>query len=691
MMLIRKEFLKFCSLLFLCSCGSNGHQAGVGNGTPIIIPKVVTEAVRFDSDDPAIWYNKEEPENSLILGTDKHEDGALYVFDLDGNIIEDKTIRGLKRPNNVDIRKVKMGGEKFHIAAVTERMANKLRVFRVPEMEPIDNMGIELFEGEEDRDPMGVSLYVRESDDQVFAIVSRKTGPSGKYLWQYSLDLDDDGNIVAEKVREFGTFSGNKEIEAIAVDDELGYLYYSDEGFGVRKYHADPDMGDGELAVFATEGFKGDHEGISFYKLEIGTGYILVSDQQSNKFHVFPREGTKDNPHEHTLLKSIEVQAKESDGSETTSSSFGDKFPNGLFVAMSTDKTFHLYDWADIAGDELKIAPDGVPLHSKNAIEPKVITEQVEFDSDDPAIWIHPEDPEKSLIVGTDKLEGGGLYVFDLDGKIVNKITSMGRPNNVDVAYGLKLGGKSVDIAVATERNTDMLRVFSMPDLKPIDGGGLPVFEGESMRDPMGIAIYTRPSDGEIFAVVGRKDGPSGTYIWQYHLKDAGNGTVTMEKVREFGEYSGVKEIEAIVVDNELGYIYYSDEVFGIRKYHADPEKGNEELALFGTKDFGRDIEGLSIYKLPDGTGYILASDQQLNKFQIYTREGSEENPHDHKWLKEVEVKALHSDGSEVSSTAFGGKFPNGLFVVMSTDQTFHLYDWEDIAGAELKVFQKLK
>ncbi len=41
-------------------------------------------------------------------------------------------------------------------------------------------------------------------------------------------------------VRKFGLFSGKKEIESIAVDDALGYVYYSDEGYGVRKYYADP-------------------------------------------------------------------------------------------------------------------------------------------------------------------------------------------------------------------------------------------------------------------------------------------------------------------------------------------------------------------------------------------------------------------------------------------------------------------
>ena len=78
--------------------------------------------------------------------------------------------------------------------------------------------------------------------------------------------LDDGtGSVVAKKVREFGQFSGTGEIEAVAVDDELGYVYYSDEGAGVHKYHADPDApkADEELALFATSGFTEDREGIS--------------------------------------------------------------------------------------------------------------------------------------------------------------------------------------------------------------------------------------------------------------------------------------------------------------------------------------------------------------------------------------------------------------------------------------------
>ena len=325
------------------------------------------------------------------------------------------------------------------------------------------------------------------------------------------------------------------------------------------------------------------------------------------------------------------------------------------------------------------------------AIKPVYISEKVGFDSDDPAIWVNPKDASKSLVIGTDKSATGGLYVFDLEGKIQHQLVVKGlkRPNNVDIAYGLKLNGKSTDIAITTERISHKLRIFSLPDMTAIDGGGIPVFEGETLpeyRDLMGISIYTSES-GKIYAIVGRKTGPKdGSYLWQYLLTDNGSGQVKAELIRKFGQYSGKKEIEAIAVDNELGYIYYSDEQHGVRQYYADPEKGNEELALFGTTGFSEDHEGISIYKTSANKGYILVSDQGSNRFQIFSREGTGKNKFDHQLLKIVKVEASHSDGSEVVNMPLNSTFKHGLFVVMSDDKTFHYYRWEDIAGKDLKV-----
>jgi 3-phytase len=338
------------------------------------------------------------------------------------------------------------------------------------------------------------------------------------------------------------------------------------------------------------------------------------------------------------------------------------------------------------------VSPAWLCASAEIAIKPRVVTEPVRHDTDDPAIWINRADPAASLVIGTDKDIDGALYVFGLDGKIHHDKTVRGlsRPNNVDVAYGVQLGREKVDIAVVTERYANRLRVFRLPDMAPIDGGGIPVFERELARDCMGIALYTRPYDGAVFAIVSRSDyqAPREGYLHQYRLIDDGNGILRGVFTRSFGTWSGKKEIEAIAVDNELGYVYCSDESHGIRKYHADPaaEDAEDELALFGTDGFRRDHEGISIYPTGPGTGYIVVSDQQVNRFRIFKREGEPGRPHEHTFVKSVLLEARDSDGSDVTPVALGPLFPKGLFVAMSTDKTFHFYGWEDIAGTDLKV-----
>ena len=319
----------------------------------VVKPRVVSEPVRHDSDDPAIWINRADPAQSLVLGTDKDAEGALYVFDLQGRIVQDKVVRGLLRPNNVDVAyDVDVGGAKVDVVVVAERYAHRLRVFRLPDMAPIDGGGIEVFAGERARDVMGIALYTRPTDGSLFAIVSRsdRFAPQQGYLHQYRLADDGTGMLRGVFTRAFGQWSGLKEIEAIAVDDAAGYVYYSDETYGVRQYHADPLAEDAEeqLGEFGRGEFAEDHEGISVYARDDGTGYLLVSDQQANHFNVYPREGNSAAaPFARTLLARIAVDTDESDGSDLTTVELPG-FPGGLFVAMSTNKTFQFYAVQDL-------------------------------------------------------------------------------------------------------------------------------------------------------------------------------------------------------------------------------------------------------------------------------------------------------------------------------------------------------
>jgi len=307
------------------------------------------------------------------------------------------------------------------------------------------------------------------------------------------------------------------------------------------------------------------------------------------------------------------------------------------------------------------------------AIAPDIITEKTPNDTDDPAIWIHPDDPSKSIVFGTDKETNGGIYAFGLDGKIIpeKSIKNMERPNNVDLEYGFQLNDSvAVDILAFTEREKQQFRLFSVPDMQPLDGGGFPVFEDETnleQRLPMGISLYKSPKDSSIYAIVGRKTGPSGSYLYQYKLEMDSTG-VKANLVRKFGSFSGKEEIEAIVVDDEQGFVYYSDEGVCIKKYYAEPSMGNEEIACFGGEHFLRDIEGIAIAAYPKGEGFIIVSDQQRGQFNIFSRK-------DNRFIKAVNLSTTETDGCDVVTVPLSNAFPNGLFVAMNDQKDFYFYD----------------
>ena len=329
-------------------------------------------------------------------------------------------------------------------------------------------------------------------------------------------------------------------------------------------------------------------------------------------------------------------------------------------------------------------------------VKPVVATAQVTDDPDDPAIWVNRADPARSLVFGTNKVKAptGALVAFGLDGAIRQVFAGLDRPNNVDVEYGLRVGGELVDIVVVTERLKNQLRVFR---IKP-DGSGFAeisspgrvgVFTDRTGEDaaPMGIGLYRRVLDGAIFAIISPKAGPRDGYLQEYRLDDDGTGRVRTTWVRTFGRFSGVSEIEAIAVDDDLGYVYYADEGDGIHKYHADPDRpdAGRELAHFGLISFAADREGIAIYARDEKTGYIVCTDQLdgNSEFHVYRREGAPGNPHDHtELLKVFSGSSDATDGIEITAAALPG-FPHGLMVAMnSAPKNFLLYRWDAVAEA---------
>ena len=287
--------------------------------------------------------------------------------------------------------------------------------------------------------------------------------------------------------------------------------------------------------------------------------------------------------------------------------------------------------------------------------------------------------------------------VHDLAGTIRQTIGGIDRPNNVDVEYGFSLRGKIVDLAVATERLARQLRIFRIDraDGRLIDLGGAPILQGEEgdAGAPMGIALYRRPRDGAVFAIVAPKTGPQNGYLRQYRLTAGARDRITATFVRRFGSFSAStirpdNEIEAVAVDDAAGYVYYADEADAIHKWHADPDHPDaaRELARFGRTGFRGDREGIGIYARPDGTGYIICTDQLdgNSEYHLFRREGAPGKPHDHATaVAVIRGGADATDGIEVSSAGLGTSLPQGLLIAMnSAPRNFLVFNWADVADA---------
>ena len=322
-------------------------------------------------------------------------------------------------------------------------------------------------------------------------------------------------------------------------------------------------------------------------------------------------------------------------------------------------------------------------LQATPLVLPDLLTQSVADDADDPAIWVNARNPEGSMIYGTNKIKapGGAIVVFDLEGKVRQTIANVDRPNNIDVEYGLATDSGTMDIAVATERNAHRLRVFAVDStsglLSDISGATTILADktGEA-SEPMGIALYKRPKDGAIFAIVSPKTGAATGYLHEYRLAfNSSTKKVDAAHVRAFGAYSGKKEIESVAVDDELGYVYYSDERFGTRRYLADPDSDGAELSLFNTTGFSGDHEGIALWTQPGGKGYVLCTDQIAGDsiYHLYDRVS----------LKPVGTfrgQVDETDGLDATSAALGPKFPNGIVVAMnSTGRNFAIWDWRRV------------
>jgi 3-phytase len=299
--------------------------------------------------------------------------------------------------------------------------------------------------------------------------------------------------------------------------------------------------------------------------------------------------------------------------------------------------------------------------------------------ADDPAIWVHPDDPAKSTIIGSDKR--GGIGVYDLAGKELQYIKA-GLIDNVDLRQGFKLDGKSVALVTGGNRQDNSIAILRVnPESRQLENVAARTI---NTVEAYGSCMYRNPKTEKVYYFVTSKTGN----VEQWELFDNGQGKVDGKKVRSF-KVGGV--IEGCVADDEFAKFYVSEEAVGIWKYGAEPEAGTARDQVDKTGSGGHlvpDVEGLAIAYGTNGTGYLIASSQGNHSYVVYRREPGHEFVKTFKIVADGQMDgAEETDGIDVITTPLGTAFPYGVFVAQDGfndrgNQNFKLVPLERILGS---------
>jgi 3-phytase len=351
-------------------------------------------------------------------------------------------------------------------------------------------------------------------------------------------------------------------------------------------------------------------------------------------------------------------------------------------------------------------------------------------DADDPAVWVHPRDRRKTIVAATKK--NAGLDVYGLDGATLQSIApppapgpddAAGRFNNADVVAGLLGKGdgkKASDVVVVTDRGRDQLRIYAIDPagaasptpITDVTAADVPFVFSQTQAHFNGqTTAYGLTAIAGPYVAVSQR---SRTAVAIVKLIVRRGGAVTYRVVDQISlpasfllpngatwtpceDPGDLPQVEGMVADADRRLLYAGQEDVGIwrigfsrsGRFAARPQlvdrvrefgvpatfdPATEECVAgadpgFGGKHISADVEGLTIYELPHGQGYLLASSQGDDTFAAYADEGRGRYLGSFHIGDGIVDGVQDSDGAQVVRAALPG-FPTGLLVTQDGDDT---------------------
>ncbi len=292
------------------------------------------------------------------------------------------------------------------------------------------------------------------------------------------------------------------------------------------------------------------------------------------------------------------------------------------------------------------------------------------------AIWVHPEDGAKSLILGA--AGTGGLEVYGLDGALRQRIADI-EASHVTLRYGFELGGRQVPLALVYDPMRSVLVGYTIDAagaVTRLPGAPLPVDD-----ELTGLCSFRSPITGRTYAL-GMTD--SGEMLqWELFAKgDALEG-------RLLRSVALGKGIEYCVVDDATETLYYGDEALGVMSLpvgvETDPVRTVIDLAA-PRGGIAEGAKGIALAKGADGKPFLVVSDASAERVAVYDPEG--------KLLGRFQLGAGgavdavgETEGLALATAPMGEAFPEGVLVIADQDNdgeysNFKIVGWREARGA---------
>ncbi|MEM7713654.1 MAG: phytase [Cyanobacteria bacterium P01_A01_bin.68] len=612
-------------------------------------------ALRVNSEDPAIWLNPTNPEESIVIGALKN--GDLATFNLQGEV--EQVISAIELGDigykNIDIiydfplaSMIADEESKVDLAIASDRANNTLAIFEIssdgqlnklstPQLDNpvtfgVDNVNEAIADGLATYTSSSGKSYVflTQADGNKVAqieLISR-LGPADEQLIEAetvrTLELPVLENQDVEDAQLQALFEDidveNARVQGLTVDRELGFLYIATQREGILKISAEPEDDSDFTVVKSSQPI---------------TEFITFGDSLADVGNLFL---TLD-------FLNIPTSPAYSDGRLSNGKLVPEIIAEELGLSASTPSIVGGNNYAFVgakAGFEVSSASDSLAPSVGEQITEYLNDNQpkstdvffISAGSNDLADIENSGIPtEETVVTAVDSFTQNITTLADKGAKnfIIPNLAPLGRTPEAAIASGLIPGIENILTNVSSQFNA------------------LLDTELDELEDELEINIIELDTASEIASIL---DNPN-----EFGLTNVLTPAYDTENT--------------ISVPNPEDYFWWDTSHPTTAAYSLIAKEVIDKTPeLYGLVP---DVEDLSIYYGADGTGYLIASSQSDSSYSVFTRGG------DNEYLGSFVVgenddddidKVNEIDGLDVTNVALGSEFPNGLLVVQDGEDT---------------------